>query len=280
LRRLAVAAGWSADYRAATIGDNDWYSFITRLRQAGVDGTMPFFGKRYLSDHGKDVDGEPLVPIPPAHFQEYGFDVVQLAEADNYDILSYRPDVSQSAGKGRIYRDFHVDEAATKRWLEQEGRPPAPADVAVRVTDGGAAIATFKPVCSLVIRNIGNTDFDRCLVEMTEMSGTVPDNLTIPFLMRTDAQIRDKLRGPFVLLRGQEAVIPLLFHRPQRSNEWFFADERGTTFFLSANPTKLILRIYGGPSPGNALVFVDTDAGWNAMPSVKTVPSDFTLKKA
>jgi hypothetical protein len=51
------------------------------------------------SDHGKDVDGEPLVPIPAAHFQEYGFDVVQLAEADNYDILSYRPDVSQSAAQ-------------------------------------------------------------------------------------------------------------------------------------------------------------------------------------
>jgi hypothetical protein len=48
--------------------------------------------------------------------------------------------------------------------------------------------------------------------------------------------------------------------------------------FLSANPTKLILRIYGGPSPGNALVFVDTDASWRAMPSVKTIPTHFTLQ--
>ena len=56
------------------------------------------------------------------------------------------------------------------------------------------------------------------------------------------------------------------------------AGERSTKYFVSAHPTKMLLRILGGRSPGNALVFIDTDAGSHALPMVKTVPSDFALK--
>ena len=72
-------------------------------------------------------------------------------------------------------------------------------------------------------------------------------------------------------------IIPLAFHRPQRANEWFLVDDSGTKHFFSADPTKMILRVYGGPAPGNALVFINTDAGWKALPTVGTVPSDVTL---
>jgi hypothetical protein len=75
-------------------------------------------------------------------------------------------------------------------------------------------------------------------------------------------------------------VIPLVFHSSKRSNEWFLFDENGQRYFLQANPTKMLLRIYGGASPGSALVFIDTDAGWNPLPSVQTVPTDFTLNAA
>jgi hypothetical protein len=57
-------------------------------------------------------------------------------------------------------------------------------------------------------------------------------------------------------------------------------DENGQCYFLPANPTKMVLHIYGGSSPGAALVFIDTDAAWNPFPSVKTVHADFTLRAA
>jgi hypothetical protein len=51
----------------------------------------------------------------------------------------------------------------------------------------------------------------------------------------------------------------------------------GKKYFLSAAPTKMILPIYGGPAPGNALVSIDVDAGWKVFATVKTVPSGYTL---
>ncbi|HEY7244492.1 MAG TPA: hypothetical protein VH678_11500 [Xanthobacteraceae bacterium] len=111
----------------------------------------------------------------------------------------------------------------------KSGASTSSADIAVRVSQAGAPIATFNPVCSLVVRNIGHIDFEHCLVEIIELSGTVPMGMPLPFPLRTDAQIRDRGRGRFILSPGQEAIIPVLFQRPQRANEWFFAGERRET---------------------------------------------------
>ncbi len=277
LRTWAIAAGWNGDIQAATIGDNDWMSFTQHLRQAAVDGTIEFFGRKYLYDFGKAMDSEPFVAIPPAHFGEFGFDPIQLATADNYDIFTGKVGESAASLKGAIFRDLHVTDTHARAWLEGAGKPPAPADIAVGVQTGGAQIGDFKPVCSLVLKNIGQAEFDRCFVEMTEIVGRPPANMPMPFILRTASQIRKNERGRFSLSSGQDVVIPIAFHRAQRPNEWFFISEAGQKYFFSADPTKLIARIYGGPSPGNALVFLNTDAGWNAMPSVETVASDVSL---
>jgi hypothetical protein len=100
------------------------------------------------------------------------------------------------------------------------------------------------------------------------------------FMLRTASQVRARQQGRFLLSAGQEVTIPLALHRVQRANEWFLIDETGETYFLGANPAKMIVRIYGGPSPGNALVFIDTDVGWRAVPSVSTVASDVTLRSS
>jgi hypothetical protein len=113
---------------------------------------------------------------------------------------------------------------------------------------------------------------------MIEFSEVVPDKMSMPFAFRTAAQIRAGAEGRFSLSAGREVIIPVVFHRPQRANEWFLIDDSGEKYFFSANPTKMLLRLYGGPSPGNALLFVDTDAGWHAMPSVSTVPSEYTMR--
>jgi hypothetical protein len=223
------------------------------------------------------MDSEPLISIPRTHFDEFGFDVIQLALADNYDIFTGKLGEPPASLKGSIFRDLHVDEELARMWLEYAGKPPAPADMAVRVQAGGAQIGDFEPVCSLVIRNIGQTDFERCLVEMTEFSGVLPPKMPMPLMLRTASQIRARQHGRFLLSAGQEVTVPLVFHRTERANEWVFIDETGERYFFGANPTKTIVRIYGGPSPGNALVFIDTDADWRALPSVRTVASDVTL---
>ncbi|MCC8966461.1 hypothetical protein H8A95_30090 [Bradyrhizobium sp. Pear76] len=96
----------------------------------------------------------------------------------------------------------------------------------------------------LAVKNIGKTDLERCLIEMIEFSGTLPPNIVLPLTLRTANQIRGDERGRFLLSAGQEAIIPLAFHRPQRANEWFLVDGSGTKHFFSADSTKMIVRIY------------------------------------
>jgi hypothetical protein len=74
MRGWATAAGWCGDVQSATIGDNDWWSFTGHLRQAAVDGTIQFWGRRYIADFGKNSDGEPLIEIPKEHFATFEFD--------------------------------------------------------------------------------------------------------------------------------------------------------------------------------------------------------------
>jgi hypothetical protein len=292
LRALAAAAGWSVDVQASTLGDNDWWNFAKKLRQAAVDGTIPFFGRQYLFDQEEDTDPTPLSPIPPTHFVEFGFDVIQLATAKNYDIFTAKPGDPTRAWRGNVFRDLHVGETEARRWLETEGEPPAPADMEVRVIKGGTTIPAFDPACSLVVRNIGHADLEHCLVEIIDLAELWPDGMVTPFPLRTTDQIRDKGRGRFLLSPGQEASIPILFHRhqsllPQRSRrpskndpEWFFADEGGERYVLPAAHTKLIVRIYGGPNPSNARVSIDTDTGGNALPSVRIIKSSAALSTA
>jgi nucleoside phosphorylase len=277
-RNWAADAGWCSDVQSATVGDNDWWTFTNRLRQAAVDGAITFWGKKYTSDFGEDLDSEPLVKIPTQHFENFGFEPTRVAQAENYDIFTGILGDPPGAWRGSIFRDLHVDAAEARAWLEGDGAPPASAEIAVALNTAGARIGDFVPVCSLVISNVGTGDFDKCFVEMTEFSGVIPEGMPMPFAMRTDDQIRSGERGRFSLSRGQKKIVPLAFRATIRANEWFVFDENGNKYFVPANPTKMIVRIYGGNAPGNALVFLDMDAGWNVFPSVKTTPTDHTLK--
>jgi hypothetical protein len=226
------------------------------------------------------VDTEPLVEIPKEHFAVFEFDPTALAQVDNYDLFTGKIGASPSEWKGRTFRDIHVNADQARAWLSDAGKPPPSAEIAVRIRTPGATIGDYRPVCTLVVANTGQKQFDQCLVQMTEFSRATPERMPLPLTLRTDSQIRNNARGLFPLLAGQEATIPLAFHSPKRANEWFLFDENGQSYFIPADPTKMLLRVYGGASPGSALVFIDTDAGWNAMPSVETVPTDFVLNTA
>lgn len=275
----AADAGWCSDVHSATVGDNDWWTFATRLRQAAVDGSIQFWGRRYVADYGKDLDTEPLVEIPKAHFAEFEFDPAAIAEVDNYDLFTGKLGDSSSAWKGQIFRDIHVNADQARAWLTGAGKPPPSAEIAVGIKTPGPKIGDYQPICCLVVTNTGRREFDQCLVQMTELSRATPERMPMPLTLRTDAQIRSNERGPLPILAGQQVIIPLAFRSPQRANEWFLFDENGQNYFIPADPTKMLLRIYGGAAPGAAEVFINTDAGWNAMPSVRTVPTDFILNQ-
>lgn len=84
-------------------------TFATRLRQAAVDGSIQFWGRRYVADFGKDLDTEPLVEIPKEHFAIFEFDPTALAEVDNYDLFTGKIGDNPSGWKGQIFRDIHVN---------------------------------------------------------------------------------------------------------------------------------------------------------------------------
>jgi nucleoside phosphorylase len=277
-RDWVAEVGWCMDAHAAPMGDNDLWTFAKRLRQAAIDGDIQFSGKRYLSDYGEELDSEPLTKIPSQHFEEFGFDVVQLAQAENYDIFTYRPDEPQRGLRGRIFRDLHLDATQARIWLSNAGKAPPSAGVAVRLDTVNARIDDYSPVCSLGIRNVSANDFSGCLVQIVELSGTVPGSMPMPFVLRTDRQIRAGTRDRFLLSKGQEAIIPLVFRGPVRANEWFFIDESGKKYFVPADSTKIIVHIFGCAGPAAALAFIDLDAHWNVFPRVKTVASDHTLE--
>jgi hypothetical protein len=279
LRTWAAESGWCSDVQTATVGDNDWWSFTKRLRQAAVDGEIAFWGRRYVYDFGEDLDDQVLVKIPAEHFAEFGFDCVEVAQADNYEIFTTKTGDSPSAWRGSNFRDLHVDATDARKWLSGNGAAPPNADIAVSLDTTTRVPGDYEVLCALVIENVGKGDLADCLVEVTELSGVRPVDMPMPLVLRSDEQIRNNERGRFRLDRGQRRAIPLAYRRPNRRNEWFFIDENGKTYFRSADATKMVLRIYGGPAPGNALVYLNIDAGWNPSPSVKTVASDYTLKE-
>jgi hypothetical protein len=123
-RDWAVEAGWCGDVQSATVGDNDWWTFTKRLLQAAVDGAVTFWGRRYLYDYDQELDDEPLLKIPRAHFEDFGFDMTQMAQADNYNIFTYRFGDPPSAWKGTIFRDLHVDAEEAREASHWHGSPP------------------------------------------------------------------------------------------------------------------------------------------------------------
>jgi hypothetical protein len=147
----------------------------------------------------------------------------------------------------------------------------------VRIQTGGAEIGDFKPVCFSCSEKYRAGRVRPMLCRDDGNCRSPPGQYAHAVLIENGLTNTKNERGRFSLSAGQDVVIPLAFYRAQRANEWLFISEAGERYFFSADPTKLIARIYGGPSPGNALVFINTDAGWNAMPSVETVASDVSL---
>jgi hypothetical protein len=60
----------------------------------------------------------------PVILKNFGFDLIQLATADNYDIFTAKVGQSAASLKGRIFRDLYVADTPARAWLESAGNPP------------------------------------------------------------------------------------------------------------------------------------------------------------
>jgi hypothetical protein len=150
--------------------------------------------------------------------------------------------------------------------------PIAQPDITVALNNDAARVGDYRAVCSIVVTNTGARELDRCQVQITTLSGVKPDGMHLPFTLRTIEQIAGSKSGRFMLSKGQSITIPVLVFREQRKNEWFFFDENGKGFFVSANPIELSIRIYGGADPVETPLFVQTDAGSNPFPVLTQAP--------
>jgi hypothetical protein len=147
-----------------------------------------------------------------------------------------------------------------------------PADIGVSLNRDLKQLDDYRVVCAIdVENNRAASELDNCLVEITEFSGTLPDGMKMPATLRSADQIQGNCFGRFKLSKGQRKPIPIFFVLRTRKNEWFFIDERGKKYPLTAQPTRVVLHIYGGKETRLVRLFIDVDAGWNPFPRLETV---------
>ncbi len=280
LRGRVVAAGWDTDILSATVGDNDFWTFTVRLKQAALDGAVTFWGRPYQQDVPIDLkESVSLEKIHADHFREFGFDVFQMAKADNYDVFTTKVGKTKYELQGQCYRDLHIDANEAKRWLKNEGKAPPAASFNVQLVTSPGQIGDYNCVFAIIVKNMESNELTRCLVQVEQISITHPDEMPMPLVLRTDGQIRDSRKGRFTLSPNQPKSVPILFKNPTRKNEWFFFDDDGRFYFTPANHSKIVLGIYGGKFSGKVLIDVLVGDDWQAYPSLKIVSDDFTLSE-
>lgn len=123
---------------------------------------------------------------------------------------------------------------------------------------------------ALAIKNIEPTDLKACcLVQIEKFSAMPAATMPIPFVLRTDGQIRGQRRGRFNLSTGQTKTIPVLFRNPKRRNDWFLFDEHGKGHFVPAQDAQMIIGVYGGKRNRSVQVGINLGREWAANFSLK-----------
>lgn len=109
---MAQAEGWAFDGTSLHLLD-----LGHAMRQAGLDGTLKFWGRPRNSSFDRSVRMEPLNAIPNTHWADYKFDIVRLyATGDNFDGGSNTP-----SNDKRGYADIYVGgPKQAARWLKRE----------------------------------------------------------------------------------------------------------------------------------------------------------------
>lgn len=107
-------AGW----RIFGTHDLEGVDLLEGLRQAAIDGDIPFWGRQNRYSNRTLIDGEPLTPISAEHWREYQFDWTSvLKDSSNTDTHTYRMHSTENRTAGG-YVDVHLDGDAAAAWLQ------------------------------------------------------------------------------------------------------------------------------------------------------------------
>jgi hypothetical protein len=150
--------------------------------------------------------------------------------------------------------------------------------VSVALSDSATEIGGYPVLCALEIENIdpeGASFKDSGLVQIDEINVTRPSGMPLPFVLRTDAQTRDRRSGRWNLSHRQRKVVPVLFQGPTRKDQWWFIDERGNRHMISPKDMRMLVGIYDLGKTVRGLIKIEKDDNWDARPSIEIVPDDY-----
>ena len=115
LRDLIAEKGW--DFKTET--SLHILDFCDALRQGGLDGSIPFWGRRDQNIFDYLTRNEPLHPIRTDHWENFEIDPISLHKtADNFDVRTYC--LRETSQKGHV--DIHTEKRLALRWLKQNER--------------------------------------------------------------------------------------------------------------------------------------------------------------
>lgn len=158
------------------------------------------------------------------------------------------------------------------------------ASVEVKVSTHPTKIDSYPVLCAIEITNVDakGRDFkDEVLVQIDDISlSAKPDGIPWPFVLRTDAQIRDNRKARWNLSHRQTKVVPVMFQGPLRKNEWWLIDERRERYFLSPQDMQLLIGVYGAGRAVKVLVTIERGKNWSARSRLEVVSDDHRLARA
>lgn len=256
--------------------DNSLLKAGQQFRQAALDGRLKVWG--YKPGHMPLESGHEIVfqEIPASYWADHYIDLAECMGGETG---------GKAFKEGLLENDLDQDPYERLRVSSQEinslRRKLAPpgASFNVGLVERPVQIGDYDCICAVSVKNIESRELSSCLVQIEQISGTYPDQMPVPLVLRTQGQIDSSRQGRFTLSPSQPKTVPVLFRNRKRNNEWFFVDENGKTYFIPSQKLELVLGVYGGQSSGKELLNILVGDSWRADPSLLTVDDDFVLSK-
>ena len=132
-------------------------------------------------------------------------------------------------------------------------------------------------LCAVSIKHNLPESLSDCLVQIEEIDKLHNNLMPIPFVLRTEGQIRNDGKGRFKLTRNQPKKIPVFSKISKRRDEWRFVDENKKQYFINPRDIKMIIGVYGGNISKKILLEISVASDWKAKSTIKIVKNNYSL---
>ncbi len=121
-------------------------------------------------------------------------------------------------------------------------------------------IGDFTPACAIRVTNTGPELREKCLAQIEDHG--LKMQMSDPFVIRTEGQIRDNRIGRFTLSAGQTKLIPILFRVPAHLGHFRFIGEDEKIYDFVGDSAEFVVAIYGADNPTKVRVCLDGGQDW------------------